>query len=69
MPAPNANQLQPQLLALLQQRGLQGEQAPALAEAMASTIAQALALLAAQARVLPGIACTPAATASPGRLL
>jgi hypothetical protein len=69
MPAPNPKQLQPQLLALLQQRGLQGEKLPALAEALASTIGQSLALLAAQARVAPGISCSPAASLSPGRLL
>lgn len=69
MPAPNANQLKPQLEALLRQRGLQGEQVPALAEALASTIAQSLALLVVQARVAPGISCSPAASAAPGRLL
>jgi hypothetical protein len=69
MPAPTKAQLEPLVGALLQQNGLRGQDAPALAGAIADFMAQSLSLLAAQALVSPGIACTPAATAAPGRLL
>lgn len=69
MPAPTKAQLQPLVDALMQQNGLRGQDAPALAGAIAETIAQALALFAAQAQVAPGIPCSPGATAGPGSLL
>jgi hypothetical protein len=69
MPAPQRAQLEPLVKALMQQNGLQGENAPDLAGAIAEAIAGALAMLAQQAMVAPGIACAPAATAAPGRLL
>jgi hypothetical protein len=69
MPAPTKAQLEPLVSGFMQQNGLRGQDAPALAGAIAELVAQSLALLAAQALVSPGIACTPAATAAPGRLL
>ena len=69
MPAPTQAQLQPLFDAFMKQNGLQGQDAPALAGALADFVAQALALLVAQAMVAPGVACTPAATAAPGRLV
>lgn len=69
MPAPSKAQLQPLVDAFMQQNGLHGQDAPALAGAIAETIAQALTLMATQAKVSPGIACAPGATAAPGRLI
>lgn len=42
---------------------------PDLADALAGSVAQALALFLSMAQVAPGIAATPGATASPGRLM
>ncbi|WP_295455117.1 hypothetical protein [uncultured Thiodictyon sp.] len=69
MPVPQAAALEPFVKGLMQQHGLQGQDAPALAAAIAETLAQALALFAAQVMVVPGIAMTPAASAAPGRLM
>lgn len=69
MPAPSKAQLRPLVDGFMQQNGLRGEDAPALAGAIAETIAQALTLLVTQAKVAPGIACSPGSTAAPGRLL
>ena len=69
MPAPTESQLEPIVKGLMQQNGLEGENAPDLAGAIAEVVAQALAMLASQAMVAPGIATTPAATAAPGRLM
>jgi hypothetical protein len=69
MPAPTKAQLQPLVSGFLQQYDLCGQDAPALAGALAETMAQALSLLAAQVKVAPGIACSPGATIAPGRLL
>jgi hypothetical protein len=69
MPAPTQAQLEPLVNAFMQQNGLRGQDAPALAGAIAATIAQALSMLAAQAMVAPGIACSPGASVAPGRLL
>jgi len=68
MPAPTKAQLQPIITGFMQQNELCGQDAPALAGAIAEVIAQALTLLAAQAKVAPGIPCSPGATAGPGRL-
>jgi hypothetical protein len=69
MPAPSKAQLQPLVDGFMQQNGVRGQDASALAGAIAEVIAQALALFAAQAKVAPGIACSPGATVVPGRLL
>lgn len=69
MPAPSKAQLQPLVEGFMQQNELRGQDAPALAGAIAEVIAQALNLLMAQAKVAPGIPCSPGATAGPGRLL
>lgn len=69
MPAPDKAQLQPLVEGFMQQHGLQGLDAPALAGAIAEVIAQALSLMMVQVKVLPGIACSPGATVAPGRLM
>jgi hypothetical protein len=69
MPAPTKAQLEPLVKGFMQQNGLRGQDAPALAGAIAEVIAQALTLLMAQAKVAPGIACSPGASVAPGRLL
>lgn len=69
MPAPSAAQLEPIVLGFVQAAGLRGENAPDLASAIADALAEALAQLVQQAQVAPGIACSPAATAAPGRLM
>ncbi|WP_298232514.1 hypothetical protein [uncultured Azohydromonas sp.] len=68
-PAPGKAQLEPLVSGFVMQNGLRGQDAPALAGALADFIAQSLTLLVAQAMVAPGVACTPAATAAPGRLM
>ena len=69
MPAPNKSMLEPIIVGFMQQHGLQGKDAPALAGAIAETIATGLTLFAAQAKVAPGIPCSPGATVGPGRLM
>lgn len=69
MPAPTAAQLEPLVLGFVQATGLHGENAPDLASAIADTLAEALSQLLQQAQVAPGIACSPAATVAPGRLM
>jgi len=68
MPAPSKAMIEPIVTGLLAAEGVRGSDSAKLASAIAETIAQALALLLAQAMVMPGIACTPAASAAPGRL-
>ena len=69
MPAPAKAQLEPIVKGLMLQHGLKGENAPDLAGAIAEVVANALSMLAQQAMVAPGIACSPAASVAPGRLL
>lgn len=69
MPAPSAAQLEPLVLGFVHAAGLRGEHAPELASAIAAALAEALAQLVQQAQVAPGIACSPAATVAPGRLM
>jgi hypothetical protein len=69
MPAPTKGQLEGIVKGLMQQNGLRGENAPDLAGAIAEVVATALAMLAQQAMVAPGIPCSPAASVAPGRLL
>jgi hypothetical protein len=69
MPAPSAAQLEPLVLGFVQAAGLRGENAPELANAIATALADALAKLVQQVQVAPGIACSPAATVAPGRLM
>jgi hypothetical protein len=69
MPAPQKAALEPIVQGLLQANGLRGEQAPDLAAAIAETLAGALDQFSQMAQVAPGIACTPAASAAPGRLM
>jgi hypothetical protein len=63
------DQLQPLVDALRVENGLLGADAPALAGAIAKIIAEALALLLTQAKVAPGIPCSPGATTGPGKLM
>ena len=67
-PSPSATMIEPITLGILQQEQILGERAPDLAAALAQTFAGALDAFAQQIMVLPGIACTPAATVTPGRL-
>ncbi len=69
MPAPQKAQLEGIVLGLIQGAGLRGENAADLASAIAETLAGALDQFTQQIQVAPGIACTPAASAAPGRLL
>ncbi|ACY14096.1 hypothetical protein [Haliangium ochraceum] len=69
MPAPTKQQILSQAEALLRQNGIEGENMADLADALAGSVAEALSLLLSLANVAPGIAATPAATASPGRLM
>jgi hypothetical protein len=69
MPPPQQSVLEPIAKGLMQQNGLEGENAPDLAAAIAETLAQALSMLHGMAMVAPGISCTPAASAAPGSLL
>ncbi|NML13686.1 hypothetical protein [Azohydromonas caseinilytica] len=68
-PVPLQSQLKPLLDGFLQQNGIRGEDAPALAQAAAQAIDLGFTLFAAQAMVSPGIACAPGASAAPGRLM
>jgi hypothetical protein len=69
MPVPTKAQLEPLVMGLMQQHGLRGEHAPDLAGAIAEVVATGLSLFAQQVMVSPGIACSPAASVAPGRLL
>ncbi len=75
MPAPSAAQIESLAKSAVQSAGLKGEDAPKLAQAMADTFAQMLAMFASQTQVLPGIpaAADPitgsGSTAGPGMLL
>jgi hypothetical protein len=75
MPAPTADQLAGFAGATLDNAGIRGRDAPALARALANTTAQALAMFLTQAQVLPGIPASappPAnsgSTVGPGSLL
>ena len=69
MPTPSKGQLEPIIKGFMQQNNLRGEDAPALASAMADMLDKALKMLASQTKVAPGIAAPPGVTAAPGRLL
>ncbi|MCG8422776.1 MAG: hypothetical protein MJE77_33085 [Proteobacteria bacterium] len=69
MPAPTKAQLEPIVSGFMQQNGLRGENAPDLAGAIADVVAQSLTMFMSQVKVAPGIPCSPAATAGPGRLM
>ena len=69
MPAPSKQQIVGKAKDLLRQNGIEGENMPDLADALAGAVAQALTLLLSMAQVSPGIAAPPGATASPGRLM
>lgn len=69
MPAPTKAQLEPIVKGLMQQHALRGDDAPALAGAIAEVVATALGMLAQQAMVAPGVTCSPAASVAPGRLV
>lgn len=64
-----AQTLEPSIASLCRAEGLRGEGAEALAKALAKALAGALSELRTRARVAPGVPCTPAATAAPGRLV
>ena len=68
-PGPTASQLTSIVEDALTGQKLSGENAPDLAAAIAETVASSLEAFAKQALVAPGIPCTPAATAGPGRLM
>ncbi|MFP2908395.1 hypothetical protein ACLESD_25750 [Pyxidicoccus sp. 3LFB2] len=67
--APAKPLLQPLALGFLQAGGIQGENAPDLASAMAETLSNALTQMMTRLQVSPGIASPPGATAAPGRLM
>ncbi|MCG8422775.1 MAG: hypothetical protein MJE77_33080 [Proteobacteria bacterium] len=75
MPAPTASQIESIATGALQAAGIQGEDAPGLAKALAQVTAQALTLFLGQAQILPGIpAAAPpppgsGSTVGPGMLL
>ena len=69
MPLPLAGTLAPIAQGLLQQNGLRGADAPALATAMAQSIDAAMTLFAAQVIAAPGVPAPPGSTAGPGRLM
>lgn len=75
MPTPTASSLEGPAKSAVRNAGLEGDDAPALGEAMADLFAQALQLFASQTQVLPGIpaAVSPTSgagsTAGPGMLL
>lgn len=69
LPVPLQASLLPIVNGLLQQNGLQGEDAPHLGQALAQLVDLALMQFASQVLVSPGIACPPGASAAPGRLL
>lgn len=67
--APSKPMLEPIALGFENAQRLSGQNAPGLASAIAETLANALSALVTRVRVAPGIACAPAATISPGRLI
>jgi hypothetical protein len=67
--APAAPALRPIAAGLAQAEGLRGARVPDLAGALAETLANALSAFLTRVKVAPGIPCTPAATAAPGRLV
>jgi hypothetical protein len=69
MPVPLQSPVQGIANGLMQQNGLRGEDAPALAQALAQAIDVALTMFAGEAKVSPGIPAAPGATAGPGRLM
>src|SRR5690606_27124345 len=75
MPAPQAAAIESLAKSALQSAGLEGENIPELATAMADTFAQMLSMFASMTMVLPGIPAavdpisTSGATVGPGMLL
>lgn len=69
MPAPKKAQLEPVVKALMAANGLNGDNAPDLAGAIAEVVAQSLDMFMLQVQVTPGIPCSPGATAGPGKLM
>jgi hypothetical protein len=69
VPAPQASALEGVVLGLIQGQQLTGENASDLAKAIAEALAGSLDQFTQQIQVAPGIACTPAASAAPGRLM
>lgn len=69
LPAPLASPLKGIADGLLQQNGLRGEDAPAIAQAMSQAIDLGFTMFAAQMMAAPGIPAAPGATAGPGRLM
>ncbi|QSQ23225.1 hypothetical protein JY651_50515 [Pyxidicoccus parkwayensis] len=66
---PGASQIEPMALGALSSNKLNGEQKPALAKAIAQSIAQALMLFCLQVQVAPGMAIAGFTTTSPGSLV
>lgn len=75
MPAPGASQIESPASGFLKAAGLQGEDIPGLAAAIANTTGQALTMFLSQAMVMPGlpVAADPitgsGASAGPGKLM
>lgn len=67
--APPAPMLKGLALGFLTAEGIRGENAPDLADALADTLNKTLTQMMSMLKVAPGIACSPAASAAPGRLL
>lgn len=66
MPAPTASALEGPAKDAVRSAGLEGEDAPALGQAMAELFAQALQLFATRTQVLPGIPAAVVATTGAG---
>ncbi|MFE8599100.1 hypothetical protein KYC5002_26785 [Archangium violaceum] len=67
--APPKPLLEPLAMGFLTAEGLRGKNAKDLAGAIAETLATSLDAMMSRLKVMPGIPCTPAASAGPGRLL
>ncbi|MCA9696130.1 MAG: hypothetical protein KC431_01310 [Myxococcales bacterium] len=69
MPAPQASALEGLVTGFIAAQQLTGENKSDLAKAIAEALAGCLDQFTQQIQVAPGIACTPAASAAPGRLM
>ena len=69
IPVPLQGQLQGIVNGFLQQNSIRGENAPDLAQAVAQALDLAFTQFVAQVMVMPGIACPPGASASPGKFM
>ena len=66
---PGASLIEPLASGFLAAKGIRGENAPDLADALADTLNQTLTQMMSRLQVTPGIPCSPGASAGPGRLV